>query len=214
MRWAFSAAAAVNIVSGREDELEAVARITFLDILAMFVNTSAHAAAVHRARNGFDFYNPQDGWVESIDYRTALAQRSTQLTQLQFELHLGNRFTLGNLVELLNEADNLHTIRGLLRTVYYLSCSDCFNTVLGETVACGGKNIARILSLVQEQDGTASSLALGLFLQLCTRQAGRDGLLATFLALKLAPLTRCNPVYTRRAYQRAILIFGQIRYQF
>ena len=206
MRWVFSAAAAANIVSGKEDELEAVARITFLDILAMFVNTSAHAAAVHRARNGFDFYNPQDGWVESIDYRTALAQRSTQLTQLQFELHLGNRFTLGNLVELLNEADNLHTIRGLLRTVYNLSCSDCFNTVLGETVACGGNNIARILSFVQEQDGTASSLALGLFLQLCTRQAGRDGLLATFLALKLAPLTRCNPVYTRRAYQRAILI--------
>jgi len=206
MRWVFSAAAAANIVSGREEEEEAVARITFLDILATFVNTSAHAAAVHRARNSFDFYNPQDGWVESIDYRNTLAQRSSQLTQLQFELHLGNRFTLGNLMDLLNEANNLHTIRGLLRTMYNLSCSDCFNTVLSEVVACGGKNIARILSLVQEQDGTMSSLALGLFLQLCTRQAGRDGLLATFLAVQLTPLTRCTPVYTRRAYQRAILI--------
>ena len=181
------------------------ARIAFLDILAMLVNSSTHAAAIHRARNGFDCQTPQNGTIESNDYKFTLYSSSSQLTEAHLKALFGNRFVLNPLMNFLKTVTNLHITRGSLRVLYNLACSDCFNAVLGEVVACGGKNLLCIVELLEEADSTISSLALGLLLQLCTQQPGRDGLLASYYASVLVPRAKCSSVYTRRPYLRAVL---------
>lgn len=185
-------------------------RIIFLDIIAMFANASAHAAAIHRARSGFDFNTSQEGNVESNDYGSTLKLSASQLSEECMRLHLGNRSLLNTLMALMKELTSLHSIRTILRIFFNLACSDCYNTVLEEVLACGGKNLMRIVDFLEERDGTVSSLSLGILIQLCTRRLGREGLLATNLARILATRTKCCDVYSRRPYQRALLVAASV----
>lgn len=182
------------------------ARLAFLDLLAALTHTSAHAAGIHRARRGFNFTVAPQGTCESIDYRTTLGHDPGNLSEGNLKAHLGSRAILGVLMGLLLDASNVHVLRGTLRILYNLSCSDCFNPVLVECLAAGGRNVDRIVALMDEVDGTIASLALGLLLQLCTLPPGRDGLLETYLGEVLARRTRDTGCYTRKEYQRAILV--------
>ena len=111
---------------------------------------------------------------------------------------------------LLLDASNVHVVRGVLRLLYCMACSDCFGAVLQECLACGGRNAERIAQLMDEGDGTISSLALGLLLQLCTVPPGRDGLLELGLGAMLARRTHDTGNYARRDYQRAVLVTAAV----
>lgn len=182
------------------------ARLAFLDLVAALTHVSGHAAGVYRARCGFDFTVAAQGTTESIDYRTILRDNTRNLSEGSLKAHLGSRALLGALMGLLLDASNVHVVRGVVRIFYHLACSDCFNPVLGECLAAGGRNVERIATLMDEADGTVASLALGLLLQLCTLASGRDGLLETSLSDVLARRTLDTGCYARKEYQRAVLV--------
>ncbi|CAM9105103.1 unnamed protein product [Ectocarpus sp. 13 AM-2016] len=83
-----------------------------------------------------------------------------------------------------------------------LATTVCYHSVLQETLAYAGRALELLVQGVQSQEEIVPDMSLALFLQLCSRQEGRDGIEATDGMAMLRPLisgaqAQDSPVFLR-----------------
>jgi hypothetical protein len=133
----------------------------------------------------------------------------THLTQTPLSAHTlpMNGYPPSSLLLLLFlECKHLHAMRILLEYWYALACSDAHGCVLFEFVGGAGELLKFILKFIEEEDLTIATLALCIFIQLCTIEDGRETIMHTWMTEVLSQYTPVSSNYERLPYLRAIMI--------
>jgi len=83
---------------------------------------------------------------------------------------------------------HLEVVRVVLRTLFALACSDCYEDVLIKVNEDGATLLIRMVDLLEEQDLEVATLSTCLLLQLATRKKGRDMMFGQSVHLLLRPI--------------------------
>ena len=195
-------------------------KLAFFDCLHCLANLASHAAGIHRADRGFDaeydcpvikeriFYSELMRDAKS-DYRGKPLKRSC-LDGAYIESIFANSTTLDMLTMLLRDTKSLNVARHVLRALYGLACSSGLKAVVGDLVMQGGKNLIRVLELVEESDPTVSNLSMCLLLQCTTQSFARSQLFYCRIPYLLSTYIKSNANYNRPTYERHVLIAASL----
>ncbi|CAM9544466.1 unnamed protein product [Chrysoparadoxa australica] len=96
----------------------------------------------------------------------------------KIEQELGCEEVVQGLAHLLMESDTELFLGGVI-ALGKLAYTACYGSVLGEILAFGGRGLESIVVGMLSSEEPVPSACLALFLQLCSRQEGRDGIQAT-----------------------------------
>ena len=172
---------------------------------------ATHASGIYRARSGYRYYRSAiTADTEDIDYSVLLQNYGKLVTEKDTLRLLGNMNMILEIFDTINYTTHLNTMRGMLNCILALSCSDCHDAVLKGIIANGARSLISILNLLEEQDPSVHALALSIFVQLNTLQAGRKQLFSVEITKYLAPWLKSHQQYHRKPYQRAILVAASL----
>ena len=195
-------------------------KLAFFDCLHCLANLATHAAGIHRADRGFNAEYDCPIIQERISY-TAL-QRDARIDYRGKPLRkslLDNSYVvslfahsacLDMLTYLMRDTKSLNVARHVLRTLYGLACSGAMKAIVGDMVMQGGKNLIRVLELVEESDPTVSSLSMCLLLQCTTLDYARSQLFYCRIPHLLSGYIKSNSNYERPTYQKHILVAASL----
>jgi len=154
-----------------------VAKVSFWDCMACLANTAIHTAGIFRAKNRYNYIKQCEILGEEVNYLEYFQRMEHMLTVKQIESTMGSSKLLSTVFLLLRKSPNLNAVRICLRILSCLAGSDCHRMVLMEACLEGGKNLMRLIELLEESDSTVHSLSMTVLLQLNCVDYGRHKLM-------------------------------------
>jgi hypothetical protein len=172
--------------------------------------TALHAAGLFRALGNYRYTIPGNADEEPIDYKIYLISLGSNYKPEDVIKRLGHKELLSQLFDSILSTKHLNTMRSLLNSILTISSSQCLDSIARELCMYGGRAMIRIIELLEEQDKVINSMALSIFLQVCTAEVGREKLIKSNISKYLSPLTKKTKSYNRKPYQRAIMIISAL----
>lgn len=176
----------------------------------LIYRTALHVAGLFRALGNYRYTKPGNADEEPIDYKVLLLSLGSRYKPDDVIKRVGYKDLISQLFDSILSTKHLNTMRSLLNTVLTISSSQCLDCVATELCMYGGRSMIRIIELLEEQDEVINSMALSIFLQVCTTEIGRNKLIKCNISKYISPLTKKTKNYNRKPYQRSIFIIAAL----
>lgn len=192
--------------------------------LDLVTNTAVHAAGMYRACMGYRTFTPAHGAVEKVDYSTVLSIFASTVgygkVRLMDEskLYLGNQKLLRELSALICFTSVPELLVKALRCQLTILCCEAHDRAVTEITALQGVLMIRLVDLVHHNNIEVGTLALAIFMQICTEQRSRQQLqrvkIERLLEVRDKYYTSTGMVYAFPALHRNIALTAALCRQF
>lgn len=192
--------------------------------LDLITNTAVHAAGMYRACMGYRYVTPAHGAVEKVDYRAVVNHLASTAgygkvrLMDEIKLYLGHQKLLRELSTMISCTNVSELLIRALRCQLTILCTEAHDRAVSEITALQGVQMIRLVELVHHNNIEVGTLALAVFMQICTEHRSRQQLqrvkIESLLDVRDKYYTSAGMVYPFPALHRNIALTGALCRQF